>query len=621
MNIRNVLLFILIAAIFATKAHSKEYTNYIIFGGGGVNFNSYTPKNFYGFPLYHDGNVDYGSGSGTSWSAFVGGEYRLGSVLFGKEIRYVFSLGVSNMSGEFSKEAPLAYSITDDDVRLVIVANSLKPNYSVLLTEHSIATYLFEDFPLSVITGLGIGIPLSKSFESKEEIVSPSDVTFLDKTKYFNPINADIPDASGLYAAIKLGLRYEQKIANDLFLVPEVSYNIGLTKIISSDDWKINRVAANLALSYHLPVALDKITAQEKAPLPAIPMPERPPIPEKLEYDIDLYVADKACANNQSVDVYYDIYRNVDYISLPAAKIYFKGADYYYPKSVEEIAINALSQNDEINLIVSYAGSTGKEVAENRLRKVTDLFKSFNSDVVINSKFIVQDTGSLKYKELYEELEYIEIENTTNKAFAYEVITRELNEVESPEFRIESNIIVDSRPYAEEFMYQVDGKMYKLSSANIFSPTLSSMPDEIIVHGYITDAAQREKSDNIKAKLNYIRRNVSTSINNIHQGGQYFYLGFFDFDGKQFISYDNYALEQVRRALDEGKKVTIIPLTDQLGTEDYNINLAKARAKAAEKLIGTNKNAPSIELQGDFKINQQGPLQRQLSRSVVVVIE
>ncbi len=626
MTFRKILLTLILTCFVAANTYATDYTNFILSAGGGINLNSYTPNEFYGFPLYHDGNVDYGIGSGISWSAFVGAEYKLGSMLFDKEMCYVFTLGISNMSGEFSKEAPLAYSINDEDARLVTVSNIFTTSYSVILTEHSIATYLFDDLPFSLITGLGIGIPMSKSFDSKEEIVSPADVTFGDKSTVFNPISADIPDASGLYAALKLGVRYELNVAKDLNLVPEVSYNLALTKVAGSNDWKINRISANLALNYHLPVSYESITVGKNAPLPPIPLPEKPPVPEKLEYDIDVFVADNKIEHMSSLDVHYDVYTNVDYISQPAAKIYFKGlsTDYYYPESIKEIVKNSLN-NEDVNLVVSYSNRTNKAIAERRLEKVKSVFKSINPKVAINSSFVEADTNSCRYKELYEELEYIEIVNKTNNAFAYKIPTRTLKEVDAPEFRIESNIIVDARPYSEEYMYQIDTddgpKMYTLSSANIFTPALSNMPEDIILHGYIRDAAKREKSDNIKIKLNYIRRSDSTYINNISNGAEYYYLGFFDFDGKQFISVDTFALEQTRKAISEGKTVKIVPLTDMLGTEEYNQALAKSRAKAAEKLINSSADNLKVDYNYDFKIKQVGPLKRQLSRSVVVVIE
>ncbi len=627
MTSKRIFAWILFLCLFATQAYSKEHTKYVISAGGGINFNSYTPDQFYGFPLYHDGNIDYGSGSGLSWSAFLEGEYKLDETLLGRKIRYVFSLGLSNFSGEFSKEAPFAYSIDDKDARLVTVERSFKANYSVILTEHSLATYLFEDVPFSLITGVGIGIPMSKSFDSQEEIVSPSDVTFGDKSKIFNPQSENIPDASGIYAALKLGARYEVAINDDFYLVPELSYNYALTKVSSSNDWKINRFAANLAISYYLPVEYDRITTNKKVPLPGIPYPERPPVAEKLEYDIDLVIADNNYSHNSKLDVYYDTYRNVDYISLPAAKIYFKNSstDYYYPNSIQEIVQNTIAQNDAINLIVSYSSKTEKAVAEQRLEKVKEVFTSFNPDLEINSTFVIADTSKLRYQELYEELEYIEIENKTQKAFAYEVTTKELNEVEIPEFKVKSNIIVDARPYSEEFMYQLakenGPKMYTLGGANVFSPALNDMPKEITVHGYIKDAAKREKSDNIKINLNYIRKDVSVSINNAIGGGKYFYLGFFDFDGKQFVSIDDFALTRAKAALEEGKIVRIIPLTDHLGTEEYNQNLAQSRANAAKRLINSSSDNLVVDYEYKFEINQKGPLKRQLSRSVVIIIE
>jgi hypothetical protein len=60
--------------------------------------------------------------------------------------------------------------------------------------------------------------------------------------------------------------------------------------------------------------------------------------------------------------------------------------------------------------------------------------------------------------------------------------------------------------------------------------------------------------------------------------------------------YNQYAIQRIKDAIQEKKRVDIIPISDAYGTEDHNIRLQKKRVEKALEFLST-KDINSIEIQ------------------------
>ncbi|MEJ5244949.1 MAG: OmpA family protein, partial [Bacteroidota bacterium] len=109
---------------------------------------------------------------------------------------------------------------------------------------------------------------------------------------------------------------------------------------------------------------------------------------------------------------------------------------------------------------------------------------------------------------------------------------------------------------------------------------------------------------------------------NSYDGKEYAILGLFDFDSSEFSLFDNRVREKVLDDLHyRGKKLTIIPFTDNIGSKEYNTKLAEKRALAAVQLLQLRDEDYKIEYPTQYLYDNRTPLGRILNRSVIIRIE
>jgi hypothetical protein len=97
-------------------------------------------------------------------------------------------------------------------------------------------------------------------------------------------------------------------------------------------------------------------------------------------------------------------------------------------------------------------------------------------------------------------------------------------------------------------------------------------------------------------------------------------IGYFEFDGTSFASTDQDAIDAVRRAAQAGRRITVLPGTDDLGTEEYNRALQRARAGAALQVLGLRASDVAIVIDPTPSTAASTPMDRIANRSVRVRI-
>lgn len=131
--------------------------------------------------------------------------------------------------------------------------------------EHIINAYISEIliepyFSYNVFGGLELfagghaGILAGMSFDQEERITKPTDRgVFLDtKTRVRNRVSGDIPDAKSVYSSIFGGVNYSLPLNKNksLFLVPEISYMLGMSDLVKNLEWKIQAFQMGLSVKY-----------------------------------------------------------------------------------------------------------------------------------------------------------------------------------------------------------------------------------------------------------------------------------------------------------------------------------------------------------------------------------
>lgn len=108
-------------------------------------------------------------------------------------------------------------------------------------------------------TGLRFGMVNTSTFAQEERITTPANgATFLDsngndsRQRVRNVFSGEIPQASGTYMGLLLGMGYEFPLnkSKSLLISPELFYQIGLSSVASGMNWNANGLRAGIALKY-----------------------------------------------------------------------------------------------------------------------------------------------------------------------------------------------------------------------------------------------------------------------------------------------------------------------------------------------------------------------------------
>ena len=279
-------IFILTVLIYCS-ATSQNYTQtpwqtrsaWGLFGNADFNLHSASFKGFAGVPSCCP---EYESGSGIRfsgglfytlpladrWELSLRAIYSdLSGTLTRTEPMYVAGLDGKGVNGEF-----------EHSIKASIASVGLSPLVGLRLSD-----------PLTLNFGLRAGYVLSKTYDQKEEITSPSFGVFQENgQRVRNASKGDIPNASAIEAAAVLGLSYSLPL-NDAFtwfLVPEAYFTYGITPVASDLTWRIATINGGLALKY----APRKIKPPKppSVPPPAPPMPSMPPPPSMPMLDASI---------------------------------------------------------------------------------------------------------------------------------------------------------------------------------------------------------------------------------------------------------------------------------------------------------------------------------------------
>ncbi len=163
----------------------------------------------------------------------------------------------------FTNEA-LVYTETSSDAKAEIVKfttdHTLDVTYNVLSLEFLYKYMIFKN--IGVLVGPTFDFPVSKNSIQRLRIADPQNVSFMvppnPKYQYENGNraiivnNGSLPDAENIRLALKLGVQYEIITGTGFDIIPGLFYNIGITKVTKSDDWRVNAVQIGVDIRYSL---------------------------------------------------------------------------------------------------------------------------------------------------------------------------------------------------------------------------------------------------------------------------------------------------------------------------------------------------------------------------------
>lgn len=617
-----ILIFLLILNI----SHSKDNISY--FFSPGINLNLHN-AGFTNLPGVSDYNYsEYGINSNLKYNIGLGLNYKFDDKMFSIFDSYSLSLIYSDYSIKLNRDELLGNFIKENEYYPIYSEVPIESKINMIGLKNNFWVNIFKPFDIGFL--IGANYVISSSFEQKEVALNSTEFTFENGTDTREEYSGDIPDINSLLLNLGAELRYNYKINDNYSLHPSISYNYLLPSLVKGINWNVNSINVNLALSYLQTEKVELPKLIEPEPI----MPEEPKIIE-LYYYIDAYHNNEKLNKGQELDIeYYTKVEKEQYSILPI--VYFKtDSEEILENSTSglfELAINSLINNiastikkQDIKKVKLKTGKfieKDKKLFENRVDNLISMFveKGLNKNI-FNVEYNQVDNLNYRYEELKAEEDKIIFEFDNQKLISFTYYEKEDNYFNNDEnftFKVNynldegvvNNLRIDNNELNNEKEYNF--KFEKDSNINSFT-------EEITYYSNPLSIKSNNLSDTFNINLNYKEINREVISNQLENESYRFILGYFEFDSFNFAAIDNDVLKFVNEAISKGKKVKVIPLTDNIGDDVYNKELAKKRGNAAMKVLSNSDNI-EMDLSNKKFFSNEHPYGRTLNRSVIIEI-
>ncbi|MFH1050268.1 MAG: OmpA family protein [bacterium] len=239
-----------------------------IFGGVLLN-NHYV--DFHALPTVPSCCPDYQTGFGTKMTFGALFDYKLfRDYNIFAELRAAYS----NIGGTIKAEERelMFYSPTESVMGLI--EHTIETSINSISLQPIIMYGIFDNTYLHL--GMSFAYINSTSFEQKETLIEPKDLTFENGSKIRMNYGGSIPDVADFYSSVLGGLNYDLALSKkkDWFLSPEVFLEYNLNNLIPNEKWNVLSVRMALALNYRKGIEeIERFEQFEKIDTVKIEMP------------------------------------------------------------------------------------------------------------------------------------------------------------------------------------------------------------------------------------------------------------------------------------------------------------------------------------------------------------
>lgn len=632
---------VLFGLINATQAEDTKNTNFFLTGNVYLNDNIYM-SDFRELPGFPNCCTNFKSAFGLAPSFGVGGEYKFDEEFIGMNFRYSFKLMYSDLSANYSVDEHIGNNIVGNEVQKIISTYRLEPTIKTIATEHLVAIYPEIESPISFLAGFQLAFPMSPEVYQIEKMKSPSDLNFSETgTRTRGDTTGKLIEASSALFALSIGARYEAHKFENFSIVPELIFNLGLNDVVSSRNWKASSLRAGVALHYNIQKSLPK--SIEPPVKPPMPSPELPVISD-FDFVLNVKYRDRLIKNDGSILIPLVKDEVVEYTHFLPILFYKKGSTQLN---------NSLSANSQIGNkidvyeklkqflktnpapLICYIGTSNDEsddMFEKRKNHIIAVLKEQGIDELDNFLFkhVPTDVSKLK-EELKEESRYVLFKTAGEKSIPlkdFHLISEKTRSSNKNVIKFEAVIPPETAYESYSLSAVYDGKeLYTTKDVNgrinfideYFSKGFEEiLPLEVIAVLKSKDNRVVSKSTSlrIEAKLGKISR-----ITNVIDGKETMVFGLFDYDSCKFSVIDRVIVDRIEEAVEKGKKIRIIPYTDNIGNPKYNNDLAQKRAEAFLREFKLKETDYTIEFPSNYLYDNKDPMGRVLNRCVVVVFD
>lgn len=612
------------------QTDERPLTPIAITGFAGVNVNLHS-VDFSIVPGFGGYGGNFSNGSGIGFAFGTGAEYFPTSTFFGMPYRVGGLVLFSTFSGNLVKQDFIGNVIQGNTVSNGLVETSVEASISTVLAEPYFAFNPFEGTPFSIKLGLQAGIPLAASMTRREELIAPEGVNFETGTRVRNNKTGDISGKASLLLAALGGVRYDIPITPVLTFAPEMSFGYSLTDVSSSLPWKAHTLRAGINVSYRL-----------LEPLPeAPPPPPPPPREQRLEIASMLLVNGAPRTNGEKIPIPIKETRSTKRLTAAPVVFFAHNSDIVSTATAQNPALRNqqsvitamaayLRANPSVKLtITAYAADDeSPDIATRRAEAIIAALRREKADFGNIVIAMGETPPKLRRADLRDEFRRATFSVNGSPMVFSTIETQVVVEGDDVVISASPEFSATELPITIGGVIELGGKeLYRLGQTpsnytlGISEFTTSSAPKTLAARYQISDVTGSTKISEIQVQLQPVTTLAKETVNADEQAKfEQHILGYFDFDAATFSAVDTFAVERAKQAIRDGKKVEIIGLTDDIGTEEYNSNLSQLRIAAGIALMGANANQVTTTQFAQVFPNDGTPASRALNRSAVVRI-
>lgn len=622
--------------MMSTAAISQSDTSllpYRLFGGveAGLSLHSGAMRRISTIPSCC---AEFTAGAGLSFAVGAGIEAPLGLRIAGKDVYLGARIAYQGLSASMQVDEKIGNIISGQNVSDGVSRHDLSIGYAIVGISPYVSLPLPIDMPLRMRVGFTSGIPLGSTFDQSESLVAPtpSGYTYENGLRTRNVGNGDIPNASGLYAALNLCVQYEYEVSPTLALIPSISYQHALTAISTTTDWSAHALRAGVDVL----VRLQK-TPPPPPPAPAPPAPA-PPAPRIAVLSSDLQI--EARRTNGVVELVGSD-NTITTTMYEAAPVLFfqKGStapiadvssslDAYQQRVIE--GIRAYAADHPSTRITVIGSAVNDEPAQLARERVTWSVAQLGLDAMSRIEVRTEVTGDYAYPQLADEHRSVRF-LIDGVPMVVPIITsdtsRRPREVTIPVAHIltceagpcTSNVVATLG--SRRVVVNGDGPMYRVVLPTFNGPEITE-PLRITCAVTDTTGASTTSTASVNVRVtSALQQQPVVRIQPANMQDDAVVIGYCDFDKDEFSTTNPDGIRLTKEALAAGKRVTLIASCDELGDAAYNEALMERRARNAMRLLGARPADVTIVRQPSTDGSNGTPMQRIANRSVRAVIK
>lgn len=572
----------------------QTYSPYTLVGGlsGGIGFHS---GGFKGIPGFASCCTEYPSTNGASIGAYIGMQHN-GDIINIPQSSLGMKLRYSMIQSGFSSREYIGNIISNNSIEKALIDFTLQSALHYISAEPYI-TYTPEFFPIDISIGPHISFMISSSADQKEEIVSPANVYFGNNQKILTRYSGSLSDQASLLLGGMISFGKKFHMTEKYSLITSLVFRPYFTPFIQSIPWQSQSAELQCELQFNIPKSK-----------PIIPIPEPIIIPGK-EPEIPALTMDfSATYNKKNISfgdtIPYEYSMKTFVQTQPLFPIFtfeeFSDSSIQKQNVSLELIVKACNETPEKTLIIKgYAiDDEDKDIAKKRASFIAQQLNIYGLQNPVTLQTEVKKLQTIKYQTLKSEYHIVSIQFDDG---SIPILTKKDTSLSWSDSPIEFT----SKP--SQSGAKISGlitlgttRVQSIEEPNVlfrlqYNPASPFSVQKLVAKCFASVNPMQKAASRIECYIKPVEIKSEIFINTFN-GFEEHILSYAEFDKSDIYVFNPFAIQRIKDAIQEKKRIEIIPVSDLYGTEEHNIRLQKKRVEKALEFL-SKQHINTLEMQ------------------------